>query len=65
MPNSVGNGPITAIDLKTGKIKWVHKTDFPTWVSPLATNGVSSQAPSRQQASLTNIVPLEDLQTRL
>lgn len=40
MPNGMGNGSITALDLKTGKIKWVHKTDFPTWVSPLATNGV-------------------------
>ena len=40
MPNGIGNGTITAVDLKTGKIKWVHKTEFPTWVSPLVTNGV-------------------------
>lgn len=38
--NGFGNGTITAIDLKTGKIKWQHPTDFPTWVSPLVTNGV-------------------------
>jgi outer membrane protein assembly factor BamB len=28
------------MDLKTGKVKWEHKTDFPTWVSPIVTNGV-------------------------
>jgi glucose dehydrogenase/plastocyanin len=38
--NGVGNGTITAIDVKTGKIKWQHTTEFPTWVSPLVTNGV-------------------------
>lgn len=38
--NGIGNGTITAVDLKTGKIKWVYPTDFPTWVSPLVTNGV-------------------------
>ena len=40
MTNGIGNGSITALDLKTGKVKWEHKTDFPTWVSPLVTNGV-------------------------
>ena len=40
MPNGTGNGSITALDLKSGKIKWEHKTDFPTWVSPLVANGV-------------------------
>jgi alcohol dehydrogenase (cytochrome c) len=40
MPNGIGNGSITALDLKSGKIKWEHKTDFPTWVSPLVTSGV-------------------------
>lgn len=40
MPNGMGNGSITALDLKTGKVKWEHKTEFPTWVSPLVTNGV-------------------------
>jgi len=40
MTNGIGNGSITALDLKTGKIKWEHKTDFPTWVSPMVTNGV-------------------------
>ena len=28
------------MDLKTGNIKWQHPTEFPTWVSPLVTNGV-------------------------
>jgi alcohol dehydrogenase (cytochrome c) len=40
MPNGIGNGSIVALDLGTGNIKWEHKTDFPTWVSPLVTNGV-------------------------
>ena len=40
MLNGIGNGSITALDLKTGEIKWEHKTDFPTWVSPLVTNGM-------------------------
>ena len=38
--NGVGNGTITAIDLKTGNIKWQQPTEYPTWVSPLVTNGV-------------------------
>lgn len=38
--NGIGNGTITAVDIKSGEIKWVHPTEFPTWVSPLATNGV-------------------------
>ncbi len=36
----IGNGSIIALDLATGNVKWEHKTDFPTWVSPLVTNGV-------------------------
>lgn len=40
MPNGIGNGSITAVDLKTGKVKWEHKTNLPTWVSPLVTNGI-------------------------
>lgn len=40
MPNGIGNGSIYALDLATGNIKWEHKTDFPTWVSPLVTNGM-------------------------
>jgi alcohol dehydrogenase (cytochrome c) len=40
MPNGIGNGSIVAIDIKTGNIKWEHKTDFPTWCSPLVTNGL-------------------------
>lgn len=38
--NGVGNGTVTAIDIKTGKIKWVYPTEFPTRVSPAVTNGV-------------------------
>jgi hypothetical protein len=30
MQNSIENGSITASDLKTGKVMWEHKTDFPT-----------------------------------
>lgn len=38
--NGLGNGTIIAMDIKTGKIKWEHPTEFPTWVSPLVSNGV-------------------------
>jgi alcohol dehydrogenase (cytochrome c) len=38
--NGVGNGTITAIDINTGKIKWVYPTEFPTAVSPAVTNGI-------------------------
>jgi outer membrane protein assembly factor BamB len=38
--NGVRNGTITAIDIKTGNIKWQHPTEYPKWVSPLVTNGV-------------------------
>jgi alcohol dehydrogenase (cytochrome c) len=38
--NGVGNGTITAIDIRTGNIKWQFPTEFPTLVSPLVTNGV-------------------------
>lgn len=34
-------GTITGMDKKTGNIKWEHKTEFPTWVSPLVTNGLA------------------------
>jgi len=36
----IGNGSIIALDLSTGDVKWEHKTNFPTWVSPLVTNGI-------------------------
>jgi len=39
-PTGIGNGSIIAIDLATGKTKWELKTEFPTWVSPLVTNGL-------------------------
>jgi alcohol dehydrogenase (cytochrome c) len=38
--NGIGNGSITALDLTTGEVKWKVPTDFPTWTSPLVTNGV-------------------------
>jgi alcohol dehydrogenase (cytochrome c) len=38
--NGIGNGTITAIDIDTGNIKWIYPTEYPTWVSPLVTNGV-------------------------
>jgi outer membrane protein assembly factor BamB len=38
--NGIGNGTITAIDINTGKIKWVYPTEFPTAVSPAVTNGI-------------------------
>jgi alcohol dehydrogenase (cytochrome c) len=38
--NGIGNGTVTAIDIATGKVKWEHPTDFPTWVSPAVSNGV-------------------------
>lgn len=38
--NGIGNGSIIALDLKTGNVKWEYKTDFPTWASPLVTNGL-------------------------
>jgi glucose dehydrogenase len=38
--SGIGNGTITAIDMKTGKIKWQTPIDFPTRVSPLVTNGI-------------------------
>jgi outer membrane protein assembly factor BamB len=38
--SGIGNGTVTAVDLKTGKTKWVYPTGFPTWVSPLVTNGI-------------------------
>lgn len=40
MPNGIGNGSVIAIDLRTGKVRWEYKTDFPTWTSPLVTNGL-------------------------
>jgi outer membrane protein assembly factor BamB len=38
--NGIGNGTITAIDINTGKIKWVYPTEFPTAVSSAVTNEV-------------------------
>jgi alcohol dehydrogenase (cytochrome c) len=34
------NGTITAIDMKTGIIKWNYRVDFPPLVSPLVTQGL-------------------------
>jgi alcohol dehydrogenase (cytochrome c) len=42
--NSIGlgyqNGTITAIDMRTGMIKWNYRLDFPPLVSPLVTQGL-------------------------
>lgn len=38
--SGIGNGTITAIDIKSGKLKWQTAIDFPTQVSPLVTNGI-------------------------
>jgi len=40
MTNGIGNGSIVALDPMTGNIKWQVKTEFPTWCSPLVTNGL-------------------------
>jgi alcohol dehydrogenase (cytochrome c) len=40
MPNGIGNGSIVSLDIKTGKVNWKVDTEFPTWSSPLATNGL-------------------------
>jgi alcohol dehydrogenase (cytochrome c) len=40
VPDGVGKGTITTIDMSTGNIKWQHSTDYPTWVSQLVTNGL-------------------------
>ncbi len=40
MTNGIGNGSIVALDVKTGNIKWQYKTEYPTWCSPLVTNGL-------------------------
>jgi alcohol dehydrogenase (cytochrome c) len=43
-PHTIGlglrNGTITAIDLRTGTVKWEYPTEFPPRVSLLVTNGV-------------------------
>lgn len=38
--NGIGNGTITAIDIRTGKVKWEFPTPAPTYISPLVTNGL-------------------------
>jgi alcohol dehydrogenase (cytochrome c) len=38
--SGIGNGTITAVDAKTGQIKWQTPIELPTRVSPLVTNGV-------------------------
>ncbi|HZD33567.1 MAG TPA: PQQ-binding-like beta-propeller repeat protein, partial [Nitrososphaeraceae archaeon] len=38
--NGVGNGSIISIDIATGKTNWEHPTEFPTWVSPVVSNGL-------------------------
>lgn len=36
----LGNGTVTAVDIKTGKIKWIYPLEFPSWTSPTVTNGL-------------------------
>jgi outer membrane protein assembly factor BamB len=38
--NGIGNGSITALDMRTGKVKWQYPTPAPTYASPLVTNGL-------------------------
>jgi len=38
--NGIGNGTVSAIDIKTGKVKWVYPTEFPTRTSPAVGNGI-------------------------
>jgi alcohol dehydrogenase (cytochrome c) len=38
--SGIGNGTITALDTKTGQIKWQTPIDLPTRVSPLVTDGI-------------------------
>lgn len=38
--NGYGNGSVSAVDLKTGKVVWTYPTEYGTYVSPLVTNGV-------------------------
>ncbi len=63
MENFIGNGSILAIDLKTGNTKWEFPTSFPTWVSPLVTNGIVFSghitAPGQITASDEFSAPLE------
>ncbi|HZD42878.1 MAG TPA: PQQ-binding-like beta-propeller repeat protein, partial [Methanomicrobiales archaeon] len=40
MANGFGNGSVIAIDLATGNKTWEYPTDYPTYVSPLVTNGL-------------------------
>ncbi len=40
MTNGIGNGSIVALDTKTGNIKWKRDLEFPTWCSPLVTDGL-------------------------
>ena len=66
MPNGIGNGSITALYLKTGKIKWEHKTDYSTWVSQLVTNGIvflgQTTAVGNNETGVTYPLALSDQQ---
>jgi alcohol dehydrogenase (cytochrome c) len=65
--NSIGlgyqNGTITAIDMRTGKIKWNYRVDFPPLVSPLVTQGLvfSGYIPFTETAKSS---PIGHAQTR-
>ncbi|MGC2571026.1 MAG: PQQ-binding-like beta-propeller repeat protein [Candidatus Nitrosopolaris sp.] len=59
--NSIGlgfqNGTITAIDMRTGMIKWNYRVDFPPLVSPLVTQGLvfSGYIPFTETAKSSHI----------
>jgi outer membrane protein assembly factor BamB len=38
--NGIGNGSITALYMRSGKVKWQYPTPAPTYASPLVTNGL-------------------------
>ena len=38
--NGLGNGTVTAVDIKTGKIRWIYPIEVPSWTSPTVTNGL-------------------------
>ena len=59
--NSIGlgyqNGTITAIDMRTGMVKWNYRVDFPPLVSPLVTQGLvfSGYIPFTETAKSSHI----------
>jgi alcohol dehydrogenase (cytochrome c) len=70
--NSIGlgyeNGTITAIDMRTGMIKWNYRVDFPALVSPLVTQGLvfSGYIPFTEKAAKSSHIghPIRSNQIR-